>query len=856
MTDRTLNRKIIHILGPILALLLFGVALWVLHHFLEHYHYRQLVEEIRAIPAWKLAIAALLAVADYSVLTLYDMLACHYIRAKIPYSRISIVSFIGYAFSNNVGLANLAGGSIRYRFYSAWGLSPLDIAKIIGFIAITFWLGFLAMIGACFVWEPGALPATLKIPMPPLHLVGAIALLIVALYAIAVIVRRKPIRIRSWEFSLPSWRLLPLQLAIAVTDWTLVSWILYVLLPEGIQISFVHYLQVFLLSHLVGLLSHVPGELGVFETVMMVNLSDRISSVSLFGALILFRAIYYLLPLILGLIVLTIHEAIQQRERAGKMIKTITDWAPGIVPQILALATFVSGTTLLFSGATPEMPERFRWIREFVPLSLVELSHFLSSLAGMGLLLLARGLQRRLNIAYTMAIGLLVLGIVVSIQKGLDFEEATILGIVLLALLPCRRHFTRKASLLSQPFTAGWILAIAIVICSSIWLGFFSFKHVAYSSELWWQFAFHGQASRFMRATVGVLCVALFFSAARLMRSVPPEPVMATEDDLEDATDVLQKYPETYPHLVYLKDKQLLFNEERDAFIMYGVHGRSWVAIKDPVGAESKKNELIWQFRELCSRHEGWPVFYQVNAESLPYYLDQGLTLLKLGEEAIVDLPSFCLTGNKHKNLRYWFHKTEGEGCVFEVIPAERVEPLLPELKAISDAWLESKTTREKRFTLGFFDEDYLKRLPIAVIHWQGRIVAFANIWQGAPGTELSIDLMRYHPDSPKNIMEYLLVNLMLWGKEQNYDHFNLGMAPLSGLENRAMAPLWNRLGALMFQHGEHFYGFQGLREYKEKFDPVWRPKYMASPGGLALPQILADVTFLISGGIKGAITR
>ena len=104
--------------------------------------------------------------------------------------------------------------------------------------------------------------------------------------------------------------------------------------------------------------------------------------------------------------------------------------------------------------------------------------------------------------------------------------------------------------------------------------------------------------------------------------------------------------------------------------------------------------------------------------------------------------------------------------------------------------------------------------------------------------------------------MEYLFVCMMLWGKEQGYRWFNLGMAPFSGLENRALAPLWNRLGAFVFRYGEHFYNFQGLRQYKEKFDPQWRPRYLASPGGLALPQIFANLATLISGGVKGVVAK
>ena len=134
--------------------------------------------------------------------------------------------------------------------------------------------------------------------------------------------------------------------------------------------------------------------------------------------------------------------------------------------------------------------------------------------------------------------------------------------------------------------------------------------------------------------------------------------------------------------------------------------------------------------------------------------------------------------------------------------------------------------------------------------------MAFANVWSGGQKDELSVDLMRYLPEAPSGIMEYLFIKLMLWGKQEGYCWFNLGMAPLSGLENRALASTWNRLGALIYRFGEHFYNFQGLRHYKDKFLPVWEPKYLASPGGLSLPLIFADISSLISGSLKGVITK
>jgi phosphatidylglycerol lysyltransferase len=115
---------------------------------------------------------------------------------------------------------------------------------------------------------------------------------------------------------------------------------------------------------------------------------------------------------------------------------------------------------------------------------------------------------------------------------------------------------------------------------------------------------------------------------------------------------------------------------------------------------------------------------------------------------------------------------------------------------------------------------------------------------------------MRYDAAAPAGVMEYLFIKLMVWAKDQGYKWFNIGMAPLAGLQNRSLAPLWNRIGKLVYSYGENFYNFQGLRAYKEKFKPRWKPKYIVSPAGLALPAILTDIASITSGGIKGLVSK
>lgn len=851
-----MNRKIITVLGSLAGLLLFLTALWVLHRALAGYHYRELAAEARAIRGPRLLYALLLTALNYFVLTGYDYLAFRYIHRTLAYGKIAFASFIGYAFSNNIGMSMIAGSSVRYRLYTSWGFSIMEVTKMAAFYTLTLWLGLLFVGGLAFVVEPVALPALMKLPFASARPLGVIFVAAVSGYIGWSAVRKKPVMIFNREIELPSTFLSLTQIALASLDWLLAGCVLYVLLPEGPGLSFPAFTGIYLLAQVAGLVSQVPGGVGVFETIVILLLPPGITAPQAVGALVLYRGIYYLLPLIIAAVMLGTYELAAARKQVSGFARFMGRGISTIAPRVLSIIIFAGGALLMFSGATPELPSRLEWLTDILPLPFLEISHFLGSLAGVALLLLARGIQRRLDAAYHISIALLAAGILFSLAKGLDYEEALVLAVMLAALLPEKRYFYRRASLLGQRFSAGWIAAIAAVLGGSVWLGSFAYRHVEYSQDLWWQFAVRGDAPRFLRATVGAICLAVIAGILRLLRPSPSEQPAESSIDIVKARAAILTSTDTSANLALLGDKRFLFSESGNSFIMYGVEGRSWIVLGDPVGLEEERQDLVWRFRELCDRHGGWPVFYEVGKDNLYLYLDVGLTPLKIGEEAFVLLPEFSLDGSGRKDLRHTYMRAKREGATFSVVPVPEVPPLLPRLREISDAWLAAKNTREKRFSLGYFSESYLQELPVALIRKDGNITAFANIWPGAHKEELSSDLMRHIPGSSPGIMEYLFVELMLWGKEQGYGRFNLGMVPLAGLEDRALAPVWNRLGARVFRHGEHFYNFQGLRQFKEHFDPLWEPKYLVCPRGFLLPRILANLASLISGGLMGAIKK
>jgi phosphatidylglycerol lysyltransferase len=839
--------------GPLLSLLLLCLALWALHAMATEVTYRQIGAYVHGLPNADIALAILLTGAGFAVMTLYDWFGLASIGRRLPAKRVGLISFISYAFSNALGMSLLVSGSIRYRFYVQAGLSTGEVARVVLYTTLSFWLGLAALTGVTLL----IVPIPPEVPFSSLRIPLAIVLVLVPLawFSAAALVRR-PIRIGRWAFNTPTPQVAARQILIGALDWGLASGVLYVLMPQEIVGGFGHFLAIFVLAQMAGLISHVPGGLGVFEAVMLAGFGatgNHGLEAPILGSLTAFRLVYYLLPLGVATVMVIWREIRGLRHTA-----LITPWFSSLLPPFFAGLTLIAGAVLLFSGATLAIPGRMEILRGFVPLPLVEVSHFLSSVVGMLLLILARGLQRRLDAAYVLTLVLLIVGAVLSLLKGIDYEEATLLSLLALALAPAHRHFYRRASLFRASFSIGWMVAIAAVLGCSTWLVFFSFKHVEYSNNLWWEFSFHhGGAPRALRALVGATAVVMLFALANLIRPVRTRRALPDDADLARAMPLLKGFSSAQAHLALVGDKMLMFAPEDRAFIMYDIEGRSWVAMGDPVGeSEDARRELVWRFREECEHAGGWPLFYQVRPEDLDLYLEVGMSLLKIGEEARVRLETFNLDGKSKKTLRGTVNKLARDGLRMEIVPIEGVPALLPRLKVISDAWMRDKKVREKRFSLGLFDERYLARTPMAVV-WQGdEPVAFANVFVTTSKEEASVDLMRHLPDGPSGIMDFLFIELMVWAKAEGYRWFNLGMAPLSGLQNRRTAPLWSRFGAMVFGRGERFYNFRGLHRYKDKFDPEWEPRYIAVAGGMGVPLALANVASLISGGLGGVVRR
>jgi phosphatidylglycerol lysyltransferase len=672
----------------------------------------------------------------------------------------------------------------------------------------------------------------------------------VGLYLLWSLFGPEGIELGSWSLRTPRPSIALPQIALAVIDLSVSAFVLWLLLPAGSGVSPIAFAGAYSIAMSAAVISHVPGGLGVFESLLVLALPG-LPADQLVGSLLAWRGIYYLLPLLGAAILFGGQELRSQRPALARIERLAAAYIAPIVPQVSGALVFVAGFSLLVTGATPSIDRRLAVLRDVLPLVVLEASHLASSIIGLALLILARALFRRLAAAYQLTVWLLVAGMIAALLRGLEFEQAFILGLVLAVLWLGRRAFYRPAQIMAQRFTPAWIVSLAIVIATAVWIGFFAYRHVDYSHSLWWTFAFEADAPRMLRASLLVVLLAAAFLTANLLRPARPEPGVASQADMARVRALIGRCSQALANAALSGDKRLLFSAAGDSFLMYQINGRSWVALGDPIGARAGQEELVWRFRELSDRHGGWTVFYQATAEQLPLYVDLGLAVMKIGEEARVSLTDFSLEGSARAELRTQRRRAQRDGASFQVLSPQQLPLWLPKLRTVSDSWLREKAVAEKSFSVGAFSEEYISQFSVAVVSCADEPVAFASLWVSGDCEEVAVDLMRFGPDAPRGAMDFLFVELMLWGRAQGHRWFNLGMAPLAGLEQHPLAPAWHRVGNFVFRYGEHFYNFDGLRRYKAKFNPVWESKYLASPGGLALPRVLLDISVLISGGVK-----
>jgi len=838
------------------AAFLFLLGLYALHHLLAPVHLADIAAEIRAT-SWTTLAAALLATgAGYLALVGYDWSALRHIGKRLPLPTVITGGLMAYAFGNTIGLSAISGGAVRWRVYSGLGLDGYDVAAVSTFAAVSFGVTATLVGFSALALHPAALVGF--VPLDPAHIrpLALAAIAAIALPLVALSATRRRLKVGRFTLRMPSLPILGTQLLFSLADIGFAALTLYLLLPAN-DIGFLAFLAIFAAAMMAGIASHVPGGVGVFETVIIAAMPAGMPVPAIAASLLLYRLIYYLVPFALALVTLALYEATRQiggRLPGGSVGKALARAEPALraveplAPVLLGTMILGSGIWMSVSALLPPTTRAAEAAEALFPLSFVEGSALAGSALGAALVLLSLGVVRRATGAYFLALLALLAGAGIALIQGFDVERAVTLGLGALILLPFRRSFNRRSTLSHAALSPAWMGLIVALIAGFGFTLFFAHKDTPYAQELWWQFALDKHAPRALRAALlgsFLLGLGALFLLLRAPRFRPGPPDAAT---LDAAAAIVRQGDDPDAGFALTGDKAILMSDDGAAFVMFGVSGRSWIAYGGPVGPEEPAEDVAFAFVEAARQAGARPVFYEIGAEDVPVMLDLGLSLHKMGEEAEIDLARFSLEGGARKKLRAAHARALRDGLSLEIVAPPHPPERLAELRAISDAWLTAKQAREKGFSVGRFDPAWLDRWPIALVRHEGRIVAFANLLATESRAKVTIDLMRHADGAPPGTMEFLFTALMLQLKEDGYRRFSLGMAPLSGLAPERSRRMWDRFGALIYRHGRSFYNFEGLRAFKAKFDPDWRPRYLAAPSALPPLLTLADAARLIGG--------
>lgn len=499
-------KKYLRYLGPLLVTAIFVLAVYLLYHKLKSYSMAQIRESLEQISYARIGCSLLLMVVNYIILVGYDWLALKAIHKKLPLPRVGLVSFVGQAVSYNFG-ALLGGTSVRYRFYSAWGFSLSEIVRLVLMLAVTFWVGALGLCGIIFMIAPPVIPDELltRMPIGDVRILGVILFAIACSYLVLCFTVRKPVHIFGKEFVFPPPHIAMAQALVAGVDIVAAAACMYVLLPGNMGVSFMDFLPSYLMAQVAVVLTHIPGGVGVFELVIL-HLTHTSHEQMVFAAVLLFRLIYFIIPLLAAAVLLAVYEARQRRQ----MLREAGRWLSVLSHSISAYMVFVGGLILLVSATLPSWPRSIALVSSFLPQPVMAVGHFVCALCGAALLFVSYGLERRQSRAFWLAVSLLSLGMLGALLKGLSWEVALMVGVVLLAVCLARRRFYRSSFFWEEPLPLYWLVGALGALGLVFFLGW-ALYHPAWDRAATWGFEQPFNASRTLRAFAGI-AVALLLS--------------------------------------------------------------------------------------------------------------------------------------------------------------------------------------------------------------------------------------------------------------------------------------------------------------------------------------------------------
>ncbi|MGL5820052.1 MAG: bifunctional lysylphosphatidylglycerol flippase/synthetase MprF [Sarcina sp.] len=749
-------------------------------------------------------------IVSFSPLTFYDFILKKKVGINLPYKRLYKYSWIASSIASLMGFGGAASLAIKQHFYGDHvkdkKLLLKEISKIIG-------LNLTGLSAICLFY----------LATDFYHFLSqgwvVIPMLALSLYIPGLIIYMtyKLIKVRDYKDFVGTFAIVGMSIAEWVTTVLQVYLILRIL---GGNVGFYNYLPIYITSAVVGMISMIPGGVGTFDLTFITGIQAFGVPVSqALIVMVLYRITYYIVPAIIGLI-LYAHDL---SKKLNTMYNNVPDQLVSLLAyNFLRLMVFITGVTMLLTGINKDLLLRIRLFERLFGTNSLAFSNDVSILVGFLCIIATCMLRYKSKNIYKATLILIIIGIATLLSKGFYTGEIIISVIAAFVLYKSRKSFYRKS------FVVNWKNTIidAVILVASL-LGYFGVLelYLIYTKN-------HLERQLFRQ--LGVMALYMFMIAVVIyiiiyfFNTEKAFPAKTFYDYEEDIDNIVKKYRgSSLTHLVYLRDKFIYMNDEKDVMFQYQIYSDKIFVLGNPIGNEENMFNGIEGFYELADLYGYTLVFYQIEESMIKYLHSHGYDFMKIGEEALIDVQSFEVVGNKMKSLKKSRNKMINEGYTFEMIYPPFSKEMMDKLKVVSDDWLDGRT--EKGYSVGFFDEYYLSKEGIGIVKdAEGEIQGFANIMDMYDnGESFSVDLMRFTKDAARGVMDFMFINLIEIGKERGYQRFNMGMAPLANVGTSRYAFFSEKISLLVYEYGQAFYSFKGLRKFKNKYTNNWEPRYI-----------------------------
>lgn len=603
----------------------------------------------------------------------------------------------------------------------------------------------------------------------------------------------------------------------------LVGWCL------GVRHNLASVLPLYVVAQLLGVISMIPGALGSFDVMMMFELSLMgVSKPTIIIWLLLFRIFYYIVPLIVAG-VLFLHDLARQ-------VNDFFDGLPLVIIQntahfLITAFMYISGILMLLAAAVPDITADNKLFARLYPFTFFFIHQLSTVLFAIAMLACARGLASKVQKAYWPTLALLLIGIISTWWNLRTMSLTIYLAIVLVLILLSKRELYRAKLQYSISKFATDLLIFAGSCILYVIVGVLNAPQYIRSHKIPNFFLFPGEKVWFSGLIGLLLGLILLVLILRYFCSGADPFANQQKFAADRVHNVIDQFGGSRTsHLAFLKDKNLYFYQKDNQDQLYFMYRRNYdrlIIMGDPVGNAAEIRPALRQFLTEADLYNYQLVFYEVSGDFTMLLHEFGFDFIKTGETGLVRLADFTLAGKRQRSQRALMHKFDREGYQFNVVKPPFDDEFMQKLKAVSDDWLGKQV--EKGFSLGFFSPNYIQQAPVVTVTDQdGKIVAFATFMPTGGKKYLTIDLMRHTHSAPSGIMDKIFISMFLYGQEHGYEHFDLGMAPLSNVGESQFSFLGEKAAHFIYEYGYHLYGFQGLRRYKNKYADVWESRYTA----------------------------